>query len=62
VTAANIDAERDKLFDDLKQTGDLSEVFIVEGFHKILSGHNGGGDPWHTDGNLWAGVNKPLEP
>jgi hypothetical protein len=62
VTAANIDAERDKLFDDLKQTGDLSEVFIVQGFHKILSGHNGGGDPWHTDGNLWAGVIKPIEP
>src|SRR5579884_3087117 len=44
------------LFDDLKQTGELTELFIVTGFHKILQGHNGGGDPWHTDGNLYAGV------
>lgn len=58
-TAPDIDAERDKLFHDLKQTGDLSEVFIVTGFHKIREGRNGGGDPWHTDGNLDAGVIKP---
>jgi hypothetical protein len=58
VTAADIDAERDKLFDDLKQTGDLSEFFIVEGFHKVREGKNGGGDPWYTDGNLFAGVIK----
>src|SRR5215475_106085 len=48
-TAAGIDAERDKLFDDLKRTGDLSEEYIIAGFHKILEGRNGGGDPWHTD-------------
>jgi hypothetical protein len=62
VTAPNIDAERDKLFDDLQHTGDLSEVFIVKGFHKILQGRNGGGDPWHTDGNLYAGVIKSMNP
>jgi hypothetical protein len=61
-TAADIDAERDKLFDDLKQTGDLSEEYIVEGFHKIREGRNGGGDPWHSDGNLYAGVIKPANP
>lgn len=55
-TAADIDAERDKLFDDLKQTGELSEVIIVRGFHKILEGRNGQGNPWHTDGNLHKGV------
>jgi hypothetical protein len=54
--AADVDAERDHLFDDLKQTGDLGEVYIVEGFHKVREGRNGGGDPWHTDGNLWVGV------
>jgi hypothetical protein len=58
VTAADIDAERDKLFDDLKQTGDLAEFYIVEGFHKVREGKNGGGDPWYTDGNLYAGVIK----
>ena len=61
-TAADIDAERDKLFDDLKRTGDLSEEFIVEDFHPIREGRNGGGDPWHTDGNLFAGVIKPANP
>jgi hypothetical protein len=59
VTAPDIDAERDKLFHDLKQTGGLAEVFIVQGFHQIRSGKNGGGDPWHTDGDLYAGVIKP---
>jgi hypothetical protein len=61
-TAADIDAERNKLFDDLKQTGDLSEESIVAGFHKILEGRNGGGDRWHTDGNLYAGVIKLTNP
>lgn len=60
VTNANIDAERDKLFADLKATGDLQEQFIVRGFHKKLEGKNGGGDPWYTDGDLWGGVIKPM--
>ena len=55
-TAADIDAERDKLFRDLEQTGDLSEVYTIPGFHKILQGRNGGGDPWYTDGGLAVGV------
>jgi hypothetical protein len=55
-TDADIDAERDKLFHDLKQTGTLAEALIIEGFHKVRQGRNGGGDPWHTDGNLHAGV------
>ena len=55
-TAADIDAERDKLLHDLKHTGDLSAVYTIKGFHKILRGRNGGGDPWHTDGGLAVGV------
>jgi hypothetical protein len=58
-TAADIDAERDKLFDDLRQTGDLAEEYTVEGFHTIHEGRNGGGDPWKTDGQLFVGVIKP---
>jgi hypothetical protein len=58
-TAADIDTERDKLFEDLKQTDDLDEVYTVEGFHTIKEGRNGGGDPWKTDGNLVVGVIKP---
>jgi len=54
-TGADVDAERDYLFHDLEQTKDLSEVFVIDGFHKVLEGKNGGGDPWHTDGKLYAG-------
>jgi hypothetical protein len=52
----DIDAERDHLFHSLEQTGRLSEVYSVKGFHKILEGRNGGGDPWRTDGTLIVGV------
>jgi hypothetical protein len=55
-TAPDVDAERDYLFHDLQQTGDLSEFYVVPGFHKILEGVNGGGDPWHTDAKLYVGV------
>ena len=55
-TAPDVDAERDKLFEDLHETGELSEMFVVDGFHKALSGRNGGGDPWYTDGKLYVGV------
>jgi hypothetical protein len=62
VTAPDIDTERDKLFEDLKRTGDLAEINIIEGFHKTREGRNGGGDPWHTDGNLYEGVIKSTVP
>ncbi len=62
-TAPDIDAERDKLFDDLKQTGDLAEFIIVRGFHKDREGRNGEGNPWHTDGDLYEGViKKEVQP
>jgi hypothetical protein len=54
--AADVDAERDHLFDTLQQTGDLTETYEETGFHKTLQGRNGGGDPWHTDGNLTVGM------
>ncbi len=50
--AADVDAERDHLFHDLEQTGSLADAFLVESFHQIREGKNGGGDHWHTDGNL----------
>ena len=56
VTAADVDAERDYLFHDLEGTGDLSEVYVLDDFHKVREGKNGGGDPWHTDGRLFVGV------
>jgi hypothetical protein len=56
LTDADVDAERDVLFKDLEQTGDLAEVIVVQGFHKVLEGRNGQGNPWYTDGNLYEGV------
>jgi hypothetical protein len=53
--AADVDAERDHLIHDLAQTGVLVETFILEGFHQVLEGKNGGGDPWRTGGNLTLG-------
>ncbi len=61
VTAANIDAERDFLFRDLKATSDLSETYIIDEFHKLLKGKNGGGDPWFTDGRLFVGIIAPKK-
>jgi hypothetical protein len=61
VTGPDVDAERDYLFADLEKTGQLAETYSVDGFHKILQGKNGGGDPWHTDGKLYVGVIKPVE-
>jgi hypothetical protein len=54
--APDIDAERDHLFKDLRQTGDLADSYTIAGFQKKLEGRNGGGDPWHTDGDLYVGV------
>ena len=62
VTAPDVDAERDYLFQCLERTGDLAERYVVDGFHKTREGKNGGGDPWHTDGNLYVGVIKPGVP
>ena len=56
VTDADVDAERDVLFKDLEHTGDLAEVIVVQGFHEVLEGRNGQGNPWYTDGNLYEGV------
>lgn len=58
VTAANVDAERDYLFQCLEGTGELAEHYIEFDFHTQLSGKNGGGDPWKTDGNLYVGIIK----
>jgi hypothetical protein len=61
VTAPDVDAERDYLFDDLKQTGQLSDFYVIRDFHKTRQGRNGGGDPWRTDGNLDVGVIARLQ-
>jgi len=60
VTAADVDAERDYLFQCLEATGALAEKSVVDNFHQVREGKNGGGDPWHTDGRLYVGVTKKI--
>jgi hypothetical protein len=54
--AADVDAERDNLFADLKATGLLAQTDAIDGFQEERAGRNGGGDPWRTDGRLFVGV------
>ena len=53
---ANVDADRDKLLNDLATAGKLLLVERVENFHQQHDGRNGGGDPYHTDGKLLLGI------
>jgi hypothetical protein len=54
--AADVDAERDLLLQDLREAGQLEELTWVVDFHEQRQGKNGGGDPYHTDGRLPVGV------
>jgi len=56
VTDADVDTERNYLFDCLEQSDQLKKRWTVKGFHQTLEGFNGGGDPWRTDGDLYVGV------
>ncbi|MFO1460510.1 MAG: LssY C-terminal domain-containing protein [Verrucomicrobiota bacterium] len=51
----DVDAERDRLISQLQKAGVTERVFWLDGFQQ-LSGKNGGGDPWHSDGRLEAAV------
>lgn len=54
--APDVDAERDRLFQQLQNTGKLAQTEIIDDFHPVREGRNGGGDPWRTDGRLFLGV------
>jgi hypothetical protein len=54
--APDVDADRDKVINDIRNAGDLAAEYWIDGFHKVLQGKNGGGDPWHTDGRLAVGL------
>lgn len=60
--APEVDTERDYLVRDLQGAGEVAEAYFVDGFHKQREGRNGGGNPWHTDGNLSVAVIKPATP
>jgi hypothetical protein len=52
---ADIDAERDLLIGDLAAAGRLEAIYQVTGIGPTLQGRNGGGDPYHSDGELTIG-------
>ena len=51
--AADIDAERDLLATDLEAAGMVDAKYQVTGIGPTLTGRNGGGDPYYTDGEVW---------
>jgi hypothetical protein len=57
--AADIDSERHRLIEDLSAAGWLTRIYQVTGVGAMLNGRNGGGDRYHTDGELTIGVLSP---
>jgi len=48
----DVDAERDHIANELQKAGLVAAIEWHDGFHSLLEGRNGGGDPWRTDGRL----------
>lgn len=51
---ADIDAERDLLARDLENAGMVTAKYQVTGVGLTLTGRNGGGDLYYTDGEVWV--------
>lgn len=54
--APDIDAERDLLIGDLVAAKVVTGLYQVSGVGPTLSGRNGEGDPYHTDGDIHIAV------
>lgn len=50
---ADIDAERKLLAADLETAGMVDAKYQVTGIGPTMTGRNGGGDPYYTDGEVW---------
>ena len=50
---ADLDAERELLAGDLEKAGMVTAKYQVTGIGLTLTGRNGGGDPYFTDGEVW---------
>ena len=57
--APDLDAERDLLMGDLRRAQVLERIYHVAGIGPTADGHNGGGDPFFTDGEVTVGVLSP---
>jgi hypothetical protein len=51
---ADVDAERDGLAKDIEAAGMATAKYQVTGVGLTLTGRNGGGDPYYTDGEVWV--------
>lgn len=51
---ADLDAERALLVADLENAGMADAKYQVTGIGPTLTGRNGGGDPYYTDGEIWV--------
>ena len=54
--APDIDAERDRLIDDLTGAGMVEVLYQVSGIGPTLNGRNGEGDRYYTDGEIRVAV------
>jgi hypothetical protein len=52
--SADLDAERALLTSDLENVGMVDAKYQVTGIGPTLAGHNGGGDLYYTDGEIWV--------
>lgn len=50
--APDVDAERDRIANQLQKAGLVESIEWDNCFHSHLEGRNGGGDRWRTDGRL----------
>jgi hypothetical protein len=51
--APEIDAERKLITADIEAAGLVEAKYQVTGIGPTMTGRNGGGDPYHTDGEVW---------
>jgi hypothetical protein len=58
--APDLDAERDRLIDDLDAAHVVETISQTPGIGPTLNGRNGEGDPYHTDGEIWAATLVPA--
>jgi hypothetical protein len=58
--AADVDTERDALVGNLERAGRVTRIFQVTGVGPTVSGRNGGGDRYFTDGELVVAVLAPA--
>ncbi len=52
----DVDAERDRIVAELEKAAEVQRVVWKDHFHNELTGRNGGGDRWRTDGRLAVAI------